>query len=157
AELDPDAVRQPDSGETPCARVGDSTSAGVCRSAQTSGGTPMDVLLPVGLTTCCGIAVPKKTLTACLLQTAASGETIKEIRVFRTTTTALEELARWRVGEQCRPVAIESTGVYWKPVSHILEKAGREVMLVNAQPVQNVPGRKTDVQDAEWFATLLRV
>jgi transposase len=117
----------------------------------------MDTLLPVVLTTCCGIDVHKKTLTACLLKTAAGGEAIKEIRVFRTTTAALEELARWLVQEQCRSVAIESTGVYWKPVYNILEKAGRVVVLVNAQHVKNVPGRKTDIKDAEWLATLLRV
>lgn len=117
----------------------------------------MDVLLPVVLTICCGVDVHKKTLTACLLKTGASGEAIKQIRVFHTVTTQLEELARWLVQENCQHVAIESTGVYWKPVHNILEKAGLQVILVNAQHVKNVPGRKTDVKDAEWLATLLRV
>jgi transposase len=117
----------------------------------------MDALLPVVLSICCGIDVHKKTLTACLLKTGASGEALKESRVFRTVTSQLQELAQWLVQEGCRHVAIESTGVYWKPVYNVLEKAGLEVVLVNAQHVKNVPGRKTDVKDAEWLATLLRV
>jgi transposase len=117
----------------------------------------MDALLPVVLAICCGIDVHKKTLTACLLKTAASGEALAQRRVFRTVTSQLQELAAWLVQEGCRHVAIESTGVYWKPVFNVLEKAGIEVVLVNAQHVKNVPGRKTDVKDAEWLATLLRV
>ena len=117
----------------------------------------MDALLPVVLTICCGIDVHKKTLTACLLKSGASGDALVERRVFRTMTSALQELAQWLVQADCRHVAIESTGVYWKPVFNILEQAGIEVVLVNAQHVKNVPGRKTDVKDAEWLATLLRV
>jgi transposase len=118
---------------------------------------PMDAPLPVVLSLCCGIDVHKKTLTACLLKPGASGETTKHIRAFKTMTGALQELAAWLVGEGCRHVAIESAGVYWKPVFNLLEKAKVEVVLVNAQHVKNVPGRKTDVKDAEWIATLLRV
>jgi transposase len=117
----------------------------------------MDNLLPVVLSICCGIDVHKKTLTACLLQTGASGEAAKQLRVFRTVTGQLQELARWLVQAGCRQVALESTGVYWKPVFNVLHQAGLEVVLVNAQHVKNVPGRKTDVKDAEWLATLLRV
>jgi transposase len=117
----------------------------------------MDVLLPVVLSVCCGIDVHQKTLTACLLKMGASGEAHQQSRGFRTVTGALQELAAWLVQEGCRHVAIESTGVYWKPVFNVLEKAGLEVVLVNAQHVKNVPGRKTDVKDAEWLATLLRV
>jgi transposase len=117
----------------------------------------MDALLSVVLPCCCGIDVHKKTLTACLLKTGASGEALQQSRVFRTVTGQLQELAQWLVREGCRHVAIESTGVYWKPVFNILEQAGLEVVLVNAQHVKNVPGRKTDVKDAEWIATLLRV
>src|SRR5262245_38560707 len=117
----------------------------------------MDALLPVVLSVCCGIDAHKKALTACLLKTGASGEALKQSRVFRTVTAALQELSAWLVQEGCRHVAIESTGVYWKPVVNLLEKAGVEVVLVNAQHVKNVPGRKTDVKDAEWLATLLRV
>jgi transposase len=117
----------------------------------------MDHLLPVVLPTCCGIDVHKKTVTACLLQTGASGEAVSEVRTFRTVTAQLQELARWLVAAGCRQVALESTGAYWKPVFNVLEPAGLEVVLVNAQHVKNVPGRKTDVKDAEWLATLLRV
>ena len=117
----------------------------------------MDALLPVVLSVCCGIDVHKKTLTACLLQTGASGEAVSETRTFRTITGQLQELARWLRQAGCRHVALESTGVYWKPVFNVLEPAGLEVVLVNAQHVKNVPGRKTDVKDAEWLATLLRV
>jgi transposase len=116
----------------------------------------MDVLLSVVLTNCCGIDVHKKTLTACLLKTGASGEALQQRRVFRTVTSQLQELAAWLAQEGCRHVAIESTGVYWKPVFNVLEKAGIEVVLVNAQHVKNVPGRKTDWKDAEWLAILLR-
>lgn len=117
----------------------------------------MENLLPVVLPICCGIDVHKKTLTACLLQTGASGEAVCEVRSFHTTTGPLQELARWLGQSGCQQVALESTGVYWKPVFNVLEPAGLEVVLVNAQHVKNVPGRKTDVQDAEWLATLLRV
>jgi transposase len=117
----------------------------------------MDKLLPVVLTVCCGIDVHKKTLTACLLKSGASGEGFLDSRDFTTMTSGLQELARWLVQEGCRPVAIESTGVYWKPVYNVLEQAGLEVILVNAQHVNNVPGRTTAASDAEWLATLLRV
>lgn len=113
--------------------------------------------LPVILDTCCGIDVHKKTLTACLLTTGASGQAVRQIRTFATTTNALQELAHWLVENDCRQAAIESTGVYWKPAFNVLEAAGIDVVLVNAQHVKNVPGRKTDVKDAEWLATLLRV
>lgn len=117
----------------------------------------MGTTLPVVLPTCCGIDVHKNTLTACLLATGASGKAVQEVRTFRTVTPQLQELARWLAAAGCRTVALESTGVYWKPVFNVLEPAGLEVVLVNAQHVKNVPGRKTDVRDAEWLATLLRV
>jgi transposase len=117
----------------------------------------VDALLNAVLPTCCGIDVHKKTLTACLLKPGASGEPVKEVRAFRTVTAQLHELARWLRQQGCRHVALESTGVYWKPVHNVLEGAGHEVILVNAAHVKNVPGRKTDVKDAEWIATLLRV
>jgi transposase len=116
----------------------------------------MDNLLPVVLSICCGIDVHKKTVTACLLQTGASGEPVSEVRTFRTVTDQLQELAHWLVQAGCRQVALESTGVYWKPVFNVLEPAGLDVVLVNAQHVKNVPGRKTDVGDAQWLAMLLR-
>ena len=84
------------------------------------------------------------------------GQAVQEVRTFRTITAQLQELARWLAAAGCRHVALESTGVYWKPVFNLLEAAGLEVVLVNAQHIKNVPGRKTDVKDAEWIATLLR-
>jgi transposase len=112
----------------------------------------MNVLHPV----CCGLDVHKKTVTACLLKTGASGETVKVLRVFRTLTSCLRQLADWLRQEGCRHVAMESTGVYWKPVHNLLEGVCQEVLLVNAQHIKNVPGRKTDQKDAEWIATLLQ-
>jgi len=113
----------------------------------------MDVLFP----SCCGLDVHKKSLTACLLTSGASGEAVKEVQVFTTVTEGLRALAAWLQQRGCRHVAVESTGVYWRPVFNVLQPAGLEVVLVNAQHVKNVPGRKTDVKDAEGLATLLRV
>src|SRR5262249_46710644 len=86
------------------------------------GRTAMDHLLSVVLPICCGMDVHKKTVTACLLQTGASGEAVSEVRTFRTVTDQLQELARWLVAAGCRHVALESTGVYWKPVFNVLEQ-----------------------------------
>jgi transposase len=104
----------------------------------------------------CGLDVHKRSLTACLLTTGASGAVAKQIRTFSTMTVSLEELVGWLTDAGCRHVAIESTGVFWRPVHNLLEAAGLEVILVNAQHIKNVPGRKTDVKDAEWIAALLR-
>jgi transposase len=104
---------------------------------------------------CCGLDVHKKTVVACLMLTAASGKVSKEIRTFATTTTGLLTLADWLASQSVTHVAIESTGVYWRPVFNILE-AVCTVILVNAQHVKAVPGRKTDIRDSEWLADLLR-
>jgi transposase len=113
-------------------------------------------MLPMLLAVCCGLDVHKKSVTACLLTTGASGETVKELRTFGTTTAQLEQLSAWLVQAGCQHVAMESTGVYWKPVHNILEKVCTTVLLVNAQHIKHVPGRKTDMKDAEWIAHLLR-
>jgi transposase len=108
---------------------------------------------------CCGLDVHKKTVVACLIRTDASGapgEPTKEIRTFSTMTADLNRLASWLAREGCRHVAMESTGVYWRPVFNILEPHVTEILLLNAQHIKNVPGRKTDVKDAEWIADLLR-
>jgi transposase len=104
---------------------------------------------------CCGLDVHKRTVTACLLQWGARGRAVKEVRTFETTTSQLLELADWLTSQHCQHVAMESTGVYWKPVYNILAGVCREVLLVNAQHIKAVPGRKTDVKDAEWIAELL--
>lgn len=104
---------------------------------------------------CCGLDVHKRTVTACLLKPGAEGRVEKEVRTFLTTTSQLLELAAWLRSNNCQHLAMESTGVYWKPVYNILAGVCQEVLLVNAQHVKNVPGRKTDVKDAEWIAELL--
>ncbi len=104
---------------------------------------------------CCGLDVHKRTVTACLLKWGSRGKKTKEVRTFQTTTTELESLAEWLCSEGCQHIAMESTGVYWKPVYNILEGRCDQLLLVNAQHVKNVPGRKTDVKDAEWIAELL--
>lgn len=104
---------------------------------------------------CAGLDVHKKTVVACILLTAPSGQVSRHVRTFATSTAALGELAEWLRSLQVAHVAMESTGVYWRPVFTLLE--GRfEVILVNAQHLKAVPGRKTDVKDSEWLADLLR-
>ena len=102
----------------------------------------------------CGLDVHQATLVACLLTVLASGKVKKEIRKFGTTTRDLVALREWLQAEGCTHVAMESTGVYWKPVYAILEGAF-ELIVANAQQIKKVPGRKTDVKDAEWIADLL--
>lgn len=104
---------------------------------------------------CAGLDVHKKTVVACLMLTASTGEMRKQVRTFATTTQSLLALADWLTSHQVTNVAMESTGIYWRPVFNILE-AAFEVVLVNAQHMKAVPGRKTDVKDSEWLADLLR-
>lgn len=100
---------------------------------------------------CCGLDVHKKTVVACVLTPEG-----KETRTFCTVTGDLLRLGDWLVGKGVTQVAMESTGVYWQPVYNLLEGLGLELLVVNAQHVKAVPGRKTDVKDAEWIADLLR-
>jgi len=102
---------------------------------------------------CCGLDVHKKTITACLLRWS-EGKFSKELRQFSTMTKDLLALSDWLTSAGCTHVAMESTGVYWKPVYNILE-GQFELLVVNAQHLKAVPGRKTDVRDAEWIAELL--
>lgn len=106
----------------------------------------MQVLYPC----CCGIDVHAKTAVACLIKQGK-----RQTRTFSTMTDDLLRLSDWLTAEGCTHVAIESTGVYWKPVFNILE-ATLTVILVNARDAKAVPGRKTDVRDCEWLADLLR-
>jgi transposase len=105
---------------------------------------------------CCGLDVHKKSVTVCLLKPGARGELVKEIRAFSTMTASLRQLLDWLKAEHCQHVAMESTGVYWRPIHNLLEGQIEEVLLLNAQHIKNVPGRKTDVKDAEWIADLYR-
>jgi transposase len=103
---------------------------------------------------CCGLDVHSKTVVACLRMPGPDGTRQSVIRTFATTTGALLELAQWLIEAGCTHAAVESTGVYWQPVYNILEGTV-EVILVNAELVKAVPGRKTDVKDSEWIAQLL--
>jgi transposase len=104
---------------------------------------------------CCGLDVHKKMLVACLITPTPDGKRHKEVRTFRTMTQDLLELLDWLIAAGCTHVAMEATGVYWKPVYNILE-GHVEPLVVNAQHIKAVPGRKTDVKDAEWIADLLQ-
>jgi len=104
---------------------------------------------------CCGVDVHQARVTACLLVGLANQRPRKVIRQFRTFTADLEALRAWLESEHCTHVAMESTGVYWKPVYAVLE-GSFELIVGNAQHIKNVPGRKTDVKDSEWIAELLR-
>jgi transposase len=102
----------------------------------------------------CGLDVHQATVVACLLIVRKDGRVQKQLRTFGTTTRELLSLREWLLSEGCTQVALESTGVYWKPVYAILEGAF-QIVVANAQHVKKVPGRKTDVKDAEWIADLL--
>jgi transposase len=102
----------------------------------------------------CGLDVHQATVVACLLIVLKNGRVQKQVRTFGTTTRELMGLREWLLSESCTHVAMESTGVYWKPIYAILE-GGFEIVVANAQHVKKVPGRKTDVKDAEWIADLL--
>lgn len=104
---------------------------------------------------CAGLDVHKKTVVACFLQTGPKGGTTREISTFGTTTPALLRLLDWLRERGCTSVAMESTGEYWKPIYNLLE-GHFELLVVNAQHIKAVPGRKTDVNDANWIADLLR-
>lgn len=103
----------------------------------------------------CGLDVHQATVVACLLQGPPDGRARKTTRTFGTTTAELEDLRAWLVDEGCTHVGMESSGVYWMPVFAILE-GHFELIVGNAVHIKNVPGRKTDVKDAEWIADLVR-
>jgi len=111
----------------------------------------MDVVYPY----CAGMDVHKKTIVVCCMTPDATGSNTTETQSFGTMTQDLLALSDWLTSKQITHVAMESTGELWKPVYNILE-GSFTILLVNSQHVKNVPGRKTDVQDAEWIADLLR-
>lgn len=100
---------------------------------------------------CCGLDVHKKSAVACVITPEG-----RETRTFGTMTADLLALADWLLEKGITHVAMESTGVYWKPPYNLLEGTGLELLVVNAQHIKAVPGRKTDVKDAEWIAELLQ-
>lgn len=106
-------------------------------------------------TSCCGLDVHKRTVQACVRRVDEAGKVHHEVRSFLTMTRGILSLADWLTEQEVTHVAMESTGVYWKPIYNILEDRFT-VLLVNARNVKNVPGRKTDVKDCQWLAQLLQ-
>jgi len=104
---------------------------------------------------CCGLDVHKASIAVCCVATAADGSEDMEIAEFDTFTDDLIRLRDWLIERDCPVVAMESTGVYWRPVHNVLE-AYVKVVLVNARHTKHVPGRKTDLADSQWLAGLLR-
>ena len=101
-----------------------------------------------------GLDVHKAMIVACVRITAG-GKISRECRTFETTTAGLEALLGWLTASGCTHVAMEATGVYWKPVWNILSDGAFELIVANAAHIKNVPGRKTDVNDATWIADLV--
>jgi transposase len=94
-----------------------------------------------------GLDVHKKTVVACVRRINERGQVVKQVRTFGTMTRDILALADWLTQEGVSHVAMESTGVYWKPIYHLLEGRIKEILLVNAQHIKHVLGRKTDVKD----------
>ena len=112
----------------------------------------MDVLIE----RCAGIDIGKDEVVACVRTPAPSGRgRRKQTRTFSSFTGSLEAMADWFTAEGVTEIAMEATGSYWKPVWYVLEERAFELKLVNAQHVKILPGRKSDVLDAEWLAELL--
>ena len=104
---------------------------------------------------CCGLDVHKESVSACVIFPDDKGEEQYDVKVFGTFTDDLMRLRDWLAAHNCPVVAMESTGVYWRPVHNVLEDSV-QVVLVNARDMHNVPGRKTDIGDSKWIAGLLR-
>jgi transposase len=115
-----------------------------------TGGTVMQVVNP----TCSGIDVHKKNVKVCLVTRDGNGQRHEEVRTFATMTRQLLALRDWLQDHDCKVIAMESTGVYWKPLFNLFE-GDFEVLLVNPAHIKQVPGRKTDVKDCQWIAELL--
>ena len=104
---------------------------------------------------CAGLDVHQATVVACLNAGRTGMKPVKEIRTFGTTLPELEELQDWLQVNGCTLVAMESTGIYWRPVHAVLE-GHFELVVGNAHHIKNVPGRKTDVKDCDWISDLAR-
>jgi transposase len=104
---------------------------------------------------CCGLDVHKEKISACLIISSVFGGQRVEVEEFGTFTDDLIRMRSWLSEHDCPIVAMESTGIYWRPVHNVLE-GYMEVILVNARHIKNVPGRKTDISDSKWLASLLR-
>ena len=102
-----------------------------------------------------GLDIHKRTIVACVRTVNRQGKTTENVRQFGTTTSELLAMSDWLRSRNVTHVAMESTGVFWKPVWNILEGLF-ELLLVNPRELKQVPGRKTDVKDAQWIAQLLQ-
>jgi hypothetical protein len=122
----------------------------VPHAGDATGEEDMEVMYP----RCAGLDVHKEMVVACV-RIASGGEASPSVRTFTSTTAGLIELSEWLEENGCTHVAMEATGVHWKPVWQVLADSSFELILANAAHVKNVPGRKTDVNDAMWLAELL--
>jgi len=104
---------------------------------------------------CCGLDIHKDQIAACVRWAGDDGEIEQETRVFGTTTDQLRNMADWMRGHGVQLVAMESTGVYWRPVWNVLE-GDFQLKLANSQHIRNIPGKKTDKKDGAWIAKLLQ-
>ena len=111
--------------------------------------------MEVILSCCAGLDVHKDSVEACVRRSSADGKVEHEVRHWGTTTRELVEMSDWLSSLRVTHVAMESTGVYWKPIFNILEEHF-EILLANAHHLKNVPGRKTDIRDCQWIAQLLQ-
>src|SRR6266699_2811490 len=130
--------------------VGASAAEAVLRGKKASRSNEMEILYE----RCAGLDVHKKNVKACFSSPGNDGHRQKETRTYLTMTGNLLELRDWLKEQGCTHIALEATGVYWKPIYNLLE-GDFELLVVNAQHIKSVPGRKTDVKDAEWIADLL--
>lgn len=140
---------------SPSRLVGMSTRRRFSRWKASSGRNPGGEAREVVYSRCAGLDVHKKTVSACVLWREAEGSKRREIGVFGTMTRDLLALADWLREQRVPHVAMEATGVYWRPVWAILE-GHHHLLLVNPQHIRTVPGRKTDTKDCEWIADLLQ-
>src|SRR6266545_4975133 len=122
----------------------------VPHAGDATGEEVMEVMYP----RCAGLDVHKETVVACV-RIVEGGDVSRSVRTFATTTASLIELGEWLEVNGCTHVAMEATGVYWKPVWQVLVDSSLELVLANAAQVKNVPGRKSDVNDATWLSELL--
>jgi transposase len=122
----------------------------VPHAGDATGEEVMEVMYP----RCAGLDVHKETVVACV-RIVEGGDVSRSVRTFATTTASLIELGEWLEVNGCTHVAMEATGVYWKPVWQVLVDSSLELVLANAAQVKNVPGRKSDVNDATWVSELL--
>jgi hypothetical protein len=134
------------------ARKGRSTHSRLPSSGLRAGAADEEAMMEILYPRCAGLDIHRDSIVACV-RLAERGIT-RHVETFGTTTTELERLAAWLASHQVTHVAMEATGVYWKPVWAVLVE-DFELLLANARHVKSVPGRKTDVNDAVWLADLL--